>query len=624
MKSMAKYFLAGALFVALAWFWGTNSTAQEQTGKEAPPDGAKLYEQRCAVCHDNASNNPQDRTPPKSAIARRSPDEVIAALTTGVMKPQANGLKELEIRAIAVYLTGKQPTGLIDASQLANRCQAPAGPINLKAPNWNGWGIDYDNTHFQPKPGLKAEDVPRLKVKWAYAYPATMAIGQPTVIGDRLYVTTDSGQVICLNAQTGCTYWAISVGAPVRTAISVGPLPAGSSAKFAAYFGDERASIHAVDAETGKALWKLKLDDHPVARITGSPVLNGNRLYVPVSSVEEAISRGDKYECCKFRGSMVALDAFAGKLIWKSYTIPEEPKPFKKNTAGTQMYGPAGAAIWSAPTLDLKRGVLYAGTGNSYTDAPTGGSNAITAFELATGKIRWTNQVLPNDNFIMNCRQPGVGNCPQIAGPDFDFGSSPILRKLPNGKEVILAGNKAGILFALDPDNEGKKLWENKLGSGTALGGIEWGFTADATTVYVPVADPFGAADQRKPGLSAVKIATGEKLWYTPAPPPKCTWGTARCTNAQSAAASLIPGVVFSGTSDGHLRAYATSDGKIIWDFDTAAEPYNAVNGKQAKGGTIDAGGATIANGVVYVNSGYGRIIGMPGNALLAFSVDGK
>lgn len=624
MKSLAKYFFAGAFVVALAWFWGTNSTAQEQTGKDAPPDGAKLYEQRCAVCHDNASNNPQDRTPPKSVIARRSPDEIIAALTTGVMKPQANGLKELEIRAIAVYLTGKQPNGLIDPSQLANRCQAPAGPINLKAPNWNGWGVDYDNTRFQPKPGLKAEDVPKLKVKWAFAYPATMAIGQPTIIGDRLYVTTDSGQVICLNAQTGCAYWAISVGAPVRTAISVGPLPAGSSAKFAAYFGDERASVHAVDAETGKELWKLKLDDHPVARITGSPVLHRDRLYVPVSSVEEAISRGDKYECCKFRGSMVALDAFTGKLIWKSYSIPEEPKPFKKNTAGTQLYGPAGAAIWSAPTLDLKRGVLYAGTGNSYTDAPTGGSDAIIAFELATGKIRWTNQVLPNDNFIMNCRQPGVGNCPQNAGPDFDFGSSPILRKLSNGKEVILAGNKAGILFALDPDNQGKKLWENKLGSGTALGGIEWGFTADASTVYVPVADPFGAADQRKPGISAVKIATGEKLWYTPAPPARCTWGTARCTNAQSAAASLIPGVVFSGTSDGHLRAYATGDGKIIWDFDTAAEPYNAVNGKQAKGGTIDAGGATIANGIVYVNSGYGRIIGMPGNALIAFSVDGK
>jgi len=624
MKASAKFFLASVLVMTLVYFRGSNPAAQEQTGKDAPPDGAKLYEQRCAVCHDKSSTDIQDRTPPKSALARRSPDEVIAALTTGSMKTQASGLKELEIRALAVYLTGKQPNGVIDPSQLANRCQAPGGPINLKAPGWNGWGNDYDNTHYQPKPGLKAEDVPRLKVKWAFAYPATMAIGQPTIIGNRLYVTTDSGQVICLNAQTGCAYWAINVGAPVRTAVSVGPLPAGSKAKFAAYFGDERASVHAVDAETGQDLWKLKLDDHPVARITGSPVLHGDRLYVPVSSIEEAISRGDKYECCKFRGSMAALDAFTGKLIWKSYSIPEEPKPHKKNTAGTQLYGPAGAAIWSAPTLDLKRGVLYAGTGNSYTDVTAGGSDAIIAFELATGKIRWVNQVLPNDNFIMNCRQPGVGNCPQNAGPDFDFGSSPILRKLPNGKDIILAGNKAGILFALDPDNQGKKVWENKVGSGTALGGIEWGFAADATTAYVPVADPPISPSERKPGLSAIKIATGEKLWYTPAPAAKCSWGTARCNNAQSAAATLIPGVVFSGNSDGHLRAYATADGKVIWDFDTAAQPYDAVNGKQAKGGTIDAGGATIANGVVYVNSGYGRILGMPGNALLAFSVDGK
>ncbi len=620
MKQAAKFLLASAVVMALVCIRGINTTAHQQTGKDAPPDGAALYAEHCAMCHDNA----KDRIPPKSIIARRSPDEVINALTNGSMKVQATGLKPLEIRAIAVYLTGKEPTGVVDPSQLANRCQAPGGPINLKAGGWNGWGFDYDSTRFQPKPGLKVEDVPKLKVKWAFAYPATMAIGQPTVVGDRLYVTSDSGQVISLNAQSGCAYWAISVGAPVRTAVSVGALPAGSAAKFAAYFGDEKATVHAVDAETGKELWKIKLDNHPVARITGSPVLYRDRLYVPVSSVEEAISRGDKYECCKFRGSMAALDAYTGKLIWQSYAITEEMKPYKKNSAGTQLYGPAGAAIWSAPTLDLKRGVLYAGTGNSYTDAATGGSDAIIAFDLATGKIRWVNQVLPNDNFIMNCGKPGVGNCPENAGPDFDFGSSPILRKLPNGKDVLLAGNKAGILFALDPNNQGKKLWEVKLGAGTALGGIEWGFTADAKVVYVPVADPIGQPDKRKPGLSAVDIATGKILWQVPAPAVKCSWGTARCSNAQSAAASLIPGAIFSGTSDGHLRAYATSDGKIIWDFDTAAQPYNAVNGKQAKGGTIDAGGAVIANGMVYVNSGYGRILGMPGNALLAFSVDGK
>jgi polyvinyl alcohol dehydrogenase (cytochrome) len=594
--------------------------SQAQTGKQAPPDAAKLYEQRCAVCHDN----PQDRTPPKSQLARRMPDEVIASLTTGSMKTQAAGLSEQEIRALAVYLTGKEPTGVIDPTQLANRCQAPAGPINLKAPQWNGWGNDFDNTRYQPKPGLKAADVPRLKVKWAFAYPATMALGQPTIIGNRLYVTTDSGQVMSLNAETGCAYWAINVGAPVRTSISIGPLPAGSKAKFAAYFGDERANVYAVDADAGTMLWKLKLDNHPVARITGSPVLHRDRLFVPVSSIEEAIGRGDKYECCKFRGSMAAIEAYTGKLVWQTYTVAEAPKPYKKSPSGTQLYGPAGAAIWSAPTLDLKRGVLYSGTGNSYTDVTTGGSDAIIALELKTGKIRWINQVLPNDNFIMNCNRPGAGNCPEKAGPDFDFGSSPILRKLPNGKDVLLVGQKSGILFALDPDDQGKKIWEAKLGSGTALGGIEWGFTADATTVYVPIADPFGPPNTRKPGLTAVKIATGETLWHTPAPAAKCSWGTMRCSNAQSAAATLIPGIVFSGASDGHLRAYATSDGKIVWDFDTAAQPYEGVNGKQAKGGTIDAGGATIANGILYINSGYGRIIGMPGNALLAFSVDGK
>src|SRR5262245_51295724 len=295
LKASAKYFVASVLILALSYFWGFNTTAQEQTGKAAPLDGAALYQQPCPACHDN----PQERTPPKSVLARRTPDEVIASLTTGSMKTQATGLKEAEIRALAVYLTGKQPSGLIDPSEIPNRCQAPGGPINLKAPKWNGWGNDYDNTRYQPNPGLKPEDAPRLKLKWAFAYQTTQAIGQPTIIGNRLYVSTNSGQVICLNAQTGCAYWAISVGATVRTAITVGPLPAGSKAKFAAYFGDVQAYVYAVDAETGKELWRLKADEHPVARITGSPALHRDRLYVPVSSIEEVTGQNNKYECCK-------------------------------------------------------------------------------------------------------------------------------------------------------------------------------------------------------------------------------------------------------------------------------------------------------------------------------------
>src|SRR6185503_4946459 len=431
----------------------------------ASPEGEALYKQRCAMCHDT----PQDRIPPLFLIRRRSAEDVIQTLTTGAMKQQAAGLSAAQITALAVHLTGKQPgTPIQTTNLLANLCKTNIGPVNLAGPQWNGWGRDLDNSRYQPKPGIKPEDVPKLKVKWAFAHPGPMATGQPTIIGDRLYLTTEVGVIYCLNAQTGCTYWTMNAGAAVRAAISVGPMPAGSNARFAVYFGDEKSTVQAVDAATGKLLWKTKVEDHLLSRITGSPILYGNRIYVPVSSFEETAGRDNKYECCKFRGSLVALDAYTGRIIWKSFAVQDEPKPFKKNSAGTQMYGPAGGAIWSAPTIDPKRKLIYVATGNSYTDVPTGHSDAIMAFDLETGSLKWTNQVTPKDNFLVGCKQPGVGNCPEDAGPDYDFGSSPILRTLPNGKQILLAGQKSGVIYGLDPDNGGKRLWEVKIGNGGA------------------------------------------------------------------------------------------------------------------------------------------------------------
>jgi polyvinyl alcohol dehydrogenase (cytochrome) len=615
--------ITGPLFLRSAAYSSgmvlTDFTDEEQQAQaQTDPASAQIYQERCASCHEN----PQGRIPPRFLIARRSAEDVIQTLTSGAMKQQASGLSADQIRALAIYLTGKQPGAPVQANLDANKCTGVGGPINMSGPQWNGWGRDFDNSRFQEKPGLRAEDVPRLKVKWAWAHPGPMATGQPTIIGDRLFVTTEVGQIFCLNAQTGCTYWSMNAGAAVRAAMSVGPLPAGSQAKFALYFGDEKSNEQALDAATGKLLWKTKIEEHLLSRITGSPVLHRDRIYVPVSSFEETAGRDARYECCKFRGSIVALNAYTGKVLWKSFTVEDEPKPFKKNSSGTQMYGPAGGAIWSAPTLDIKRRLIYVGSGNSYTDAPTAHSDAIIAMDMETGKIKWANQVTPKDNFLVGCRQPGVGNCPEEAGPDYDFGSSPILHTLPNGKQMILAGQKSGVIYALDPDENGKKVWEVKVGNGGALGGIEWGFAADGENVYVPVADVGGAA--RKPGITALKIATGDKIWNVPAPPAKCGWGTARCNNSQSAAATVIPGIVFSGTADGHLRAYATKDGTVVWDFDTAGQPYDAINGMKAKGGTLDGGGPTIANGVLYTNSGYGRLIGQPGNVLLAFTVDGK
>ena len=622
MKTLTRLFtgigLTGALcyglFAVVAASF--NETATQQN--TATPNGATLYQQHCATCHDK----PLERVPPRAIIAALPVEQVIQALTTGVMKPQATGLSAAEIRAIAVYLTGKQPSAAAQGDEGGFMCKASGGPINLNELQWNGWGRDLDNSHYQPKPGLKLADVPKLKVKWAFAYPGTRTWGQPTVIGNRLYVSNQSGMVYCLDAQTGCTYWQINAGAAVRTALSVGPLPAGSGAKSAAYFGDLKAFVHAVDAETGKPLWKTQLDEHPLARITGAPVLYKDRLYVPISSVEEAPGRNEKYECCKFRGALAALDAYTGKVIWKSHTIQEPLVAFKKNSAGTQQYGPAGAAIWSAPTLDPKRKLIYVGTGNSYTDAETKGADAIIAFDMETGKIKWSSQVTPKDNFLMNCGPGAKGNCPTEAGPDVDFGTSPVLRTLSNGKQVLVAGQKSGAMWAFDPDN-GKVLWQSKVGEGSALGGVEWGHAADEQNVYVPIADVIPGG-KRRPGFAALKLATGEQVWHVPTPEPVCSWGTARCTAGQSAAVTVIPGVVFSGALDGHLRAYATKDGKIIWDSDTAAQPWQAVNGGQAKGGSLDVGGPTIANGMLYVNSGYGLFFGQPGNVLLAFSVEGK
>jgi polyvinyl alcohol dehydrogenase (cytochrome) len=614
-KAHSIALLSVILFLGLVFLRPSSAREAQTQGAATSPAGAALYKEHCAVCHDNA----QDRIPPLFLIRRRSAEDVIQTLTAGSMKQQAAGLSTEQIRALAIHLTGKQP-GAPLTNLDANKCAGAPPPLNLKGPQWNGWGRDYDNTRFQPQPGFKAEDIPKLKVKWAFAHPGAMATGQPTVIGDRLFLTIEAGLIYSLNAQTGCTYWVTPVGAAVRAALSVGPVKIAGS-KFAAFFGDEKSYVQALDADTGKLLWKTKIEDHFLSRITGAPVLHRNRLYVPVSSFEETAGRDNKYECCTFRGSVVALDAGSGKILWKSFTVQDAPKPFKQNSAGTQMHGPAGGAVWAAPTLDLKRGLLYAGTGNSYTDVETGHADAVMAFELATGKVKWTNQLTPKDNFLVGCRQPGVGNCPAQAGPDYDFGSSIVLRTRTSGKQVLLAGQKSGVLYALDPDNGGKKLWEIKLGGGGALGGIEWGLAADNEVVYVPMADVGGAG--RKPGLTAVRIATGEQLWRTPAPAAKCAWGATRCNNAQSQAATVIPGVVFSGAADGHLRGYATKDGAIIWDYDTAAA-ISTVNAGQTKGGTLDGGGPVVVNGVLYVNSGYGRLIGQPGNLLLAFTVEGK
>ena len=576
----------------------------------------KLYEQFCSTCHDH----PRDRIPARDAIAKRTPDEVMQALTNGLMRAPAAGLNMNDRVAVVTFLTGKPPTGK-SATPESNLCaQHPVAPLD--AGGWNGWGRDLDNTRYQPQPGLTAADIPHLKVKWAFGYRASYIYGQPTIAGGRVYASSSSGRVYSLNAQTGCTYWTFDAADSVRTAVSVIKLQSGSGSapRVATVFGDDTSTVYLLDANSGKLIWKKKLDPHPDARITGAPVFYDQRLYVPVSSLEELSGGAPNYECCKFRGSVASLDARDGKVLWQTYTIDQPSEPYRKAANGTQLYGPAGGSVWSAPTLDPRHNVLYVGTGNSYTDVPTERTDSIMALEMSSGAIRWVNQLRTQDNYVVGCESPaaaGKGDCPVTLGPDVDFGTSPILRALPGGRQLLLTGEKSGQIYALDPQS-GKQVWAAQVGTGSSLGGIEWGSAADPSQMYAAVSD---AATARPGGLVALRIADGKQVWQANPPPPVCSWGSRNCLAAQSQAVSAMPGAVFSGSQDGHLRAYASRDGRVIWDFDTA-QTFQTVNGVIGVGGSLDNGGATVAGGMVFVNSGYGRITGQPGNLLLAFSVE--
>ncbi len=489
----------------------------------AAPDGGNLYKQRCGMCHDAKA---QTRVPSRDELAQRTPEFIYKTMFEGAMTPQSAGLSAEQGRAIARFLTGKEFTAP-EALSAVGRCPAVSKPLRLAAASWNGWGKDLANTRYQPSPGLDAASVPKLKLKWSFAVAGdTVRSSQPAVIGDRVFVGSANGAVYSLDAETGCAYWSYDAEATVRTAVSVGRIAPG---RLAAYFGDTRAVVHAVDAATGKPLWKVQVDDHPAARITGSPAFYNGRLYVPVSSIEEASAMLAGYECCKFRGSIVALDGATGKQIWKSYSVPDPPRLVQTKDSAGQHWAPAGAAIWSAPTIDAKNKVVYAATGNSYTDISLNTSDAILAFDLKTGSMLWASQALPNDNFTMGCGR-GV-NCPEGHGPDSDFGASPILRDLPNGKRILICGQKSGIVWGLDPDSRGKVVWQTRVGQGGGLGGIEWGPTADERNAYVAVSDLTNFRNGNKPGgLHALQLDSGEKIWSTPAPALNCKPGAKGCT----------------------------------------------------------------------------------------------
>jgi len=605
------------LFLALTTLLAAATAAAAQPPQApAQPDGRAVFDRACASCHQPG----QSAVPAPDVLRALTPEAIVNSLVNGTMSVEGAGLSAPERAAIAQFLTGRAPTLAAAAGRPANQCTAATPTTDpARGPAWMGWGNDASNSRFAPQGGLTAADVPRLTLKWAFGYEgATASRVQPALAGGKLFAASDNAELHALDPRTGCTYWTFKAESGVRSGLTVGPYTSGGRTGSAVFFGDQRANAYAVDSMTGQQVWMRKVEDYPAAAITGALTIQDGKVFVPVQGLNEEGSGGrGKTPCCQFRGSLSALDADTGTVIWKTYMV-DEPKPRGRNTrSGLEAYGPAGGSIWSSPTVDMSRRTVYVSTGNGFADPPQPMTDAIVAMDVDTGTVKWVYQATPNDNWLGGCGRASGGNpgCPETQGPDHDFSASPLLATV-NGRQLVVVPQKSGIAYALDPD-KGTLVWQYRFGQGSGLGG-QWGAAADGQTVYFGVGD---YQTQNPGGMRAARLATGEQVWSVPGPQPRLCASTPRCNPSQGGAVTLIPGAVLAGSLDGGLRAYSTEDGRVLWQYDTNRE-FETVNGVKGTGASIDGSPLIVGGGMIYVNSGYGGIAARPGNVLLAFGVE--
>ncbi len=591
----------------------------QPVGADRTSPGAVVYRNKCAACHDQGLA----RAPQEIVLRNMRPDRIYEALVNGTMKAQGSALTEEQKVAVSEYL-GQRKLDSRATTKPANICEGKSAEFDrTRPPMFTGWGLDPQNTHGVSRnaAGIVPQDVASLKLKWAFGFANSDRIrSQPALAGGAIFIGSQDGFVYALDRKTGCVRWRFDAPAEVRTTIVIEPWDAGDKdASPHAWFADQAGNVFAVEAFTGKLAWQLSADDHAAAVITASPALHDGTVFVPVSSLEEASAAAPGYVCCTFRGSILALDAWTGREKWRSYLV-DEPKPRPRDD-GKRDFGPSGVAVWNTPAVDADRNQIVFATGDNYSNPPTDMSDAIIALDMATGAINWHYQATEGDAWNVSC-VVNSGNCPEDDGPDFDFGAGTMVIEDSGGRPLALAGQKSGIAYALDATN-GELVWQSRVGRGGLAGGILFGMASTGDRLFVPVTDagPLpGAQWPASPGLYALNIDTGERLWSAPALPGACE-GKTLCDPGLSGAISATPDLVFAGADDGLLRIHGAASGKVLWEMDLV-RPFETVNGVEARGGTIGGGTAPIAEGgQLIVASGYGFASKMPGNVLLVFEV---
>ncbi len=595
-----------------------------------PAPGEALYLARCASCHsvaDGTSAQRLEKAPSLDEMRQMSADRVFFSMLSGMMKSQAAGLGYPEMGAITMFASaGTQPGFVPETASMCTDRDIDLQPVVA------GWGFDDRSTRSlgTQQTTLSEKNISSLRLKWAFALPGTSELrSQPVVTTDTLFAGASSGHVFALDRFTGCVKW--HTATPLRTSLTLGQLQQDGVQRAALFFGDSSGSVTALDAASGKVIWRVGVGLFDATMLTGAVVQHGAVLIVPISSAEVGLAADPAYECCRTHGGVRALDANTGAVLWTHHMTADAEKT-TKSSSDVQLWGPSGVPVWATPTIDAGRGVVYVGTGENYSSPTSDRSDSIVALDLKTGAERWAFQAHTGDAYNTACDQVPPGpNCPKENGPDFDFGAAVVITTDSRGRELLLAGQKSGDVYALDPDAAGKVVWHRQLGAGSKLGGVHWGIAVAEGRVYVPIADPpFPIPGyEPKPGVHALSLDDGKVLWEHPLER-GCT--TDLMTYFQrdklypdcsfyfgpSAAPTVLPGVLVIGGLDGRIRALDSRTGAELWTFETVKE-FVTVNGIAGHGGSIDAGGAIAAGNMLYIQSGYSQFAQLPGNVLLGF-----
>ena len=611
---------AGAFLVTPAYGQDTarDRTRSSATTTDDAASGRALYEQRCAVCHGGAV----ERAPALSVLQSMTADDLEYALTEGVMSVQGSSLSDEQRARVIEYLAAEEIEHEAWIDDI--RCTDRPGRVDLGgtvAMSTVGVDITAPRRLTAAEAGLTTGDLRNLEVAWALGLPGvTTPRAAPVIVGSTVfYSAVDTGRLLALDAETGCVKWVYESPTPLRSSVTLGEID--ESGRRALFFGDARGQVHAIDAETGERLWVVDgRVDEDTGWITGSVVVHEGKVIVPVSASGVVAGANPRFECCVGRGAVAALNAATGERLWEYVTMKEAEYTGEVNSLGVRLRGPSGAPIWSTPSIDPERGRVYVTTGENTSLPATGTSDAVIALDLETGEELWVFQATARDVWSYAC--PDGPNCPDPEDSireDWDFGGSAILTELPDGRELLLAGQKSGHLWALNPE-DGSVVWEQRVGEGGMLGGNHWGIAIDGERVFLPISD--AVSENPVPGMYAFDIATGEPVWEHRIEP-DCSGDRAdripacRTRIGLSATPLVVDGAVIAGGLDGRLHIFDAESGEVLLQLDTA-RPFETLNGVEARGGSIDSHNVAAGAGHVFIASGYGMFSQMPGNVLLA------